>query len=73
MQFISGNGENNNRLTVMHRKGFPLAELRDPEDGGQISVVVHENEWTKQYSVPTHTRFFRNRMDAMRFIQKTFK
>lgn len=69
MQYIT----QDNQLTVMHRKGYPLAELRDPGDGRQISVVVHENEWTKQYNVPTHTRYFRTRMDAMRFIKSTFK
>ena len=57
----------------MHRKGYPLAELRDPGDGRQVSVIVHENDWAKQYQIPTHTRYFRNRMDAINFIKKTFK
>ena len=64
---------NDNQLTIMHRKGYPLAELRDPGDGRQVSVIVHENDWAKQYQIPTHTRYFRNRMDAINFIKKTFK
>ena len=69
MQFIT----KDNELSVTHRKGYTLAKLCDPGDGGQVSVIVHESEWAKQYSVPTHTRYFRNRMDAIKFLKKTFK
>jgi hypothetical protein len=66
-------GHLNTVLTVHNRKDEVMAELKDPQDGKQISVVVHENAWTKKYQIPTHTRYFRTRMDAMRFIKSTFK
>lgn len=73
MQYIKGNGQNNCRLSVVHRQGYPLAELCDPEDGGQVSVIVHENAWSKKHDIATHPRYFRNRTDAVNFINKTFK
>lgn len=69
MKYITSNNE----LTVMHRQGFPLAELRDPGDGGQVYVLVHANEWSKKHDLATHIRYFRNRADAINFINKTFK
>ena len=73
MDIVKADGQLNARYRVMHRTGYPLAELRDPENGGQVSVVVFDTQWSKQYQVPTHVRYFRSRMDAMRFIKKTFK
>ena len=73
MKMIPADGELNARIRVVHRKGYKVAELRDPEDGNQVSVVVFNCEWCKQHRIETHTRFFRNRMEAVKFLQRTFK
>lgn len=79
MKFIpSKAGQDAVVLTIVHRDGSVLAEIKHPPDG-QVSLHIKDHPFINNKSTKNgaplgqHVRYFKTRSDAQKFVKDIFK